>query len=159
MSEGPVLVTGAAGFIGFHIAQRLLCNGCDVIGVDNMNDYYDPALKDARRAELAKSGSFEFVKLDLADRELTRGLFRDRRFPYVVHLAAQAGVRHSISHPEAYVDAYQLVIQNKDAISTIADHLVARKELYGDELIELLNSVGLKEPTVDLGKEETWPTL
>jgi ATP-dependent Zn protease len=60
---------------------------------------------------------------------------------------------------QAYVDAYQLVIQNKDAISTIADHLVARKELYGDELIELLNSVGLKEPTVDLGKEETWPTL
>jgi hypothetical protein len=57
------------------------------------------------------------------------------------------------------VNAYQLILQNKDAISTIADHLVARKELYGDELIELLNSVGLKEPTVDLGKEETWPTL
>jgi ATP-dependent Zn protease len=60
---------------------------------------------------------------------------------------------------QAYVNAYQLVVQNQDAISMIADHLVARKELYGDELIDLLNSVGLQEPTVDIGKEETWPTL
>ena len=103
--DEPILVTGAAGFIGFHVTRRLLSQGRRVVGVDSLTPYYDPALKDARRAELAKSGSFEFVKMDLADRELTRALFRDHKFPYVVHLAAQAGVRHSISHPEAYVDA------------------------------------------------------
>ena len=69
MAEGPILVTGAAGFIGFHVAQRLLSDGRDVVGVDNMNAYYDPALKEARRAELAKSNQMRFVKLDLADRE------------------------------------------------------------------------------------------
>ena len=105
MTEGPVLVTGAAGFIGFHIAQRLLCNGCDVIGVDSMNDYYDPTLKESRRSELAKSNQMRFVKLDLADREGVASLFKEYRFPCVVHLAAQAGVRHSLKDPFAYVDA------------------------------------------------------
>src|SRR6476660_7107540 len=105
MSEGPVLVTGAAGFIGFHIAQRLLCNGCDVIGVDNMNDYYDPALKESGRTELAKSNQMRFVRLDLADREGVASLFKEYRFSCVVHLAAQAGVRHSLKDPFAYVDA------------------------------------------------------
>ncbi|MGB8533016.1 MAG: SDR family NAD(P)-dependent oxidoreductase, partial [Pseudolabrys sp.] len=76
MTEGPVLVTGAAGFIGFHIAQRLLCNGCDVIGVDSMNDYYDPTLKESRRSELAKSNQMRFVRLDLADREGVASLFK-----------------------------------------------------------------------------------
>ena len=102
---GPILVTGAAGFIGFHIAQRLLCNGCDVIGVDSMNDYYDPTLKESRRAELAKSNQMRFVRLDLADREGVASLFKEYRFPCVVHLAAQAGVRHSLKDPFAYVDA------------------------------------------------------
>ena len=101
MTEGPVLVTGAAGFIGFHIAQRLLCNGCDVIGVDNMNDYYDPTLKESRRTELAKSNQMRFVRLDLADREGVARLFKEYRFPCVVHLAAQAGVRHCC--PFAYL--------------------------------------------------------
>ena len=105
MTEGPVLVTGAAGFIGFHIAQRLLCNGCDVIGVDSMNDYYDPTLKESRRTELAKSNQVRFVKLDLADREGVARLFKEYRFRCVVHLAAQAGVRHSLKDPFAYVDA------------------------------------------------------
>ncbi|MGA7775127.1 MAG: SDR family NAD(P)-dependent oxidoreductase, partial [Pseudolabrys sp.] len=105
MTEGPVLVTGAAGFIGFHIAQRLLCNGCDVIGVDSMNDYYDPTLKESRRSELAKSNQMRFVRLDLADREGVASLFKEYRFPCVVHLAAQAGVRHSLKDPFAYVDA------------------------------------------------------
>ena len=103
--DEPILVTGAAGFIGFHVTRRLLSQGRRVVGVDSLTPYYDPALKDARRADLAKSNHFEFVKLDLADREATRKLFRDYGFPYAVHLAAQAGVRHSISHPEAYVDA------------------------------------------------------
>jgi UDP-glucuronate 4-epimerase len=103
--DEPILVTGAAGFIGFHVTRRLLSQGRRVVGVDSLTPYYDPALKDARRAELAKSNHFEFLKLDLADRDATHQLFRDYKFPSVVHLAAQAGVRHSISHPEAYIDA------------------------------------------------------
>ena len=105
MADGPILVTGAAGFIGYHVAKRLLRDGHDVVGLDNMNAYYDPALKDARRADLAKSNRFRFNKLDLADREGMAALFKEHRFPYVVHLAAQAGVRHSLVDPFAYVDA------------------------------------------------------
>ncbi|HYV72358.1 MAG TPA: NAD-dependent epimerase [Pseudolabrys sp.] len=105
MTDGPILVTGAAGFIGFHVARGLLRNGCDVVGVDNMNAYYDPALKESRRAELAKSNRLRFVKLDLADRNGVASLFEEHRFPRVVHLAAQAGVRHSLKDPFAYVDA------------------------------------------------------
>src|SRR5262245_40396196 len=105
MVDGPILVTGAAGFIGFHVARRLLSEGQDVVGLDNMNAYYDPGLKGARRAELAKSRHMRFMELDLADRGATAALFKQHRFPYVVHLAAQAGVRHSLVDPFAYVDA------------------------------------------------------
>jgi UDP-glucuronate 4-epimerase len=105
MSDDPILVTGAGGFIGFHVARRLLENGRRVVGLDNMNAYYDPALKDARRAELAKFDRFSFDKLDLADRAGIGALFARHRFPFVVHLAAQAGVRHSLVDPHAYVDA------------------------------------------------------
>jgi UDP-glucuronate 4-epimerase len=101
----PILVTGAAGFIGFHVARKLLSQGRHVVGADSMTPYYDPALKEARRAELATSNRFEFVKLDLSDRAATAALFGEHKFRHVIHLAAQAGVRHSISHPEAYVDA------------------------------------------------------
>jgi UDP-glucuronate 4-epimerase len=104
-SEAPILVTGAAGFIGFHVAQQLLSEGRAVVGLDNMNAYYDPALKEARRAELVKSNRFRFVKLDLADRAGMAALFAEHRFPRVVHLAAQAGVRHSLVDPYAYVDS------------------------------------------------------
>jgi UDP-glucuronate 4-epimerase len=103
--DEPILVTGAAGFIGFHVTRKLLSQGRRVVGVDSLTPYYDPALKEARRSELAKSNHFEFIKLDLADRSTAPALFRDYKFPQVIHLAAQAGVRHSISHPEAYVDA------------------------------------------------------
>lgn len=103
--DEPILVTGAAGFIGFHVTRKLLSQGRRVVGVDSLTPYYDPALKDARRNELAKSNHFEFIKLDIADRSATPALFRDYKFPQVIHLAAQAGVRHSIAHPEAYVDA------------------------------------------------------
>jgi UDP-glucuronate 4-epimerase len=105
MSDDPILVTGAGGFIGFHVARRLLENGRRVVGLDNMNAYYDPRLKDARRAELAKFDRFSFEKLDLADRAGMGALFARHRFPFVVHLAAQAGVRHSLVDPHAYVDA------------------------------------------------------
>jgi UDP-glucuronate 4-epimerase len=106
MARDPVLVTGAAGFIGFHVAQRLLAQGRTVVGLDNMNPYYDPALKEARRTELAGAfPEFRFVKLDLADRMGMQELFSKHRFPYVVHLAAQAGVRYSLVDPQAYIDA------------------------------------------------------
>jgi UDP-glucuronate 4-epimerase len=105
MTQAPLLVTGAAGFIGFHVTRKLLSQGRRVVGIDSMTPYYDPALKEARRAELATSNHFEFVRLDLADRNATSVLFKEYKFPHVIHLAAQAGVRHSIAHPEAYVDA------------------------------------------------------
>ena len=101
----PILVTGAAGFIGFHVARRLLQHGRTVVGLDNLNAYYDPTLKDARLAELAKLPGFQFVKLDLADRAGMAALFAQHRFPFVVHLAAQAGVRYSLIDPHAYVDS------------------------------------------------------
>jgi UDP-glucuronate 4-epimerase len=101
----PILVTGAAGFIGFHVAKRLLEQGRPVVGLDNLNSYYDPALKDARLAELAKLPGFQFVKLDLADRAGMAALFAAHRFPHVVHLAAQAGVRYSLIDPHAYIDS------------------------------------------------------
>src|ERR1700685_2475272 len=101
----PILVTGAAGFIGFHLARRLLADGWTVHGVDNLNDYYDPRLKQARLGELSKSANFHFEKCDLADRAAVAALFAKQRFPYVTHLAAQAGVAHSAVDPAAYVDA------------------------------------------------------
>ena len=102
-SPESVLVTGAAGFIGFHVARRLLAAGRPVVGFDNMNDYYDPKLKETRVAELARHHGFRFVKGDLADRAAMAKLFGER-FPLVVHLAAQAGVRYSLTDPQAYVD-------------------------------------------------------
>ena len=104
-SSNPVLVTGAAGFIGFHLAERLLADGCRVIGLDNLNEYYDPALKEARLERLEVADGFELARLDLADREGMEKLFADHRFSSVVHLAAQAGVRYSIENPHAYVDS------------------------------------------------------
>ena len=105
MSDNAVLVTGAAGFIGFHVAQRLLSQGREVVGLDNMNDYYDPKLKEARLDILKRHPNFSFVKLDLANRAMTKSLFAERRFPVVIHLAAQAGVRYSLESPHAYIDA------------------------------------------------------
>ncbi len=100
-----VLVTGAAGFIGFHVAKILLARGDEVVGLDNLNDYYDVNLKKARLAILQKQAGFSFEKLDLADREGMEALFARCRFDRVVHLAAQAGVRYSIENPHAYIDS------------------------------------------------------
>ena len=99
------LVTGAAGFIGMHTALRLLQRGDTVIGVDNLNDYYDVALKDARLVELRKYEKFSFQKLDIADRDGMKKLFEIAQPQRVIHLAAQAGVRYSIANPQAYIDS------------------------------------------------------
>jgi len=101
----PILVTGAAGFIGYHVARRLLAQGEFVVGIDNFDDYYDPALKKARVNELLAARQFCFEKMDLADRAATASLFARHRSPYVVHLAARPGVRGSILEPNAYVEA------------------------------------------------------
>lgn len=99
------LVTGAAGFIGMHTAKRLLEQGEEVVGLDNLNDYYDPALKEYRLAQLTPYPNFRFVKMDLADRAGMGELFRTEQFTHVIHLAAQAGVRYSLENPFAYVDS------------------------------------------------------
>jgi UDP-glucuronate 4-epimerase len=105
MANHATLVTGAAGFIGFHVARQLLSEGRNVVGLDSLNGYYDPDLKQARLSVLRSDSRFSFVHADLADRYATRELFARYRFAEVIHLAAQAGVRHSIDHPHAYVDA------------------------------------------------------
>ncbi|MBP6536572.1 MAG: SDR family NAD(P)-dependent oxidoreductase, partial [Xylophilus sp.] len=100
-----VLVTGAAGFIGMHACARLLARGDTVVGIDNLNTYYDPALKEARLARLLPHPDFRFERLDIADRPALPELFARVRPTRVLHLAAQAGVRYSIDQPHAYVDA------------------------------------------------------
>jgi UDP-glucuronate 4-epimerase len=100
-----VLVTGAAGFIGFHLARRLLDDGVGVIGIDNLNTYYDVGLKKARLKELADQHEFTFVKMDLADQKELQRLFGEYRFDVVANLAAQAGVRYSLENPQAYVNS------------------------------------------------------
>ena len=100
-----VLVTGVAGFIGMHIAKRLLENGCKVVGIDNLNDYYDIELKKARLSQLnCKSYDFEFEKIDINETEKISNFFKKHKFELVVHLAAQAGVRYSIENPHIYID-------------------------------------------------------
>ncbi|ORM57655.1 protein CapI [Pantoea rodasii] len=99
------LVTGAAGFIGFHVSQRLLAAGHQVVGIDNLNDYYDVSLKQARLDQILQHPEFIFLKMDLADRQAISSLFADHAFERVIHLAAQAGVRYSIENPHAYADA------------------------------------------------------
>lgn len=100
-----VLVTGVAGFIGMHVARRFIQNGIQVVGLDSLNEYYDVNLKHARLAQLQGDANFEFRKIDLTDRNAMRRLFQEHSFDQVIHLAAQAGVRYSLEHPEAYVDS------------------------------------------------------
>ena len=103
--DRPVLVTGAAGFVGAFVAARLLAAGKKVVGLDNLNAYYDPALKHGRLEWLLPEAGFDFRRMDLADREGIAALFAEHRFAHVVHLGAQAGVRYSIENPHAYADA------------------------------------------------------
>lgn len=100
-----ILVTGVAGFIGMHVAKRLLERGDEVVGIDNLNDYYDVRLKEDRLKQLASYPGFRFIKLDLADRPGMDALFADEQFRRVINLAAQAGVRYSLKNPHAYVNS------------------------------------------------------
>ncbi|MEF3193145.1 MAG: SDR family NAD(P)-dependent oxidoreductase, partial [Halothiobacillaceae bacterium] len=100
-----ILITGAAGFIGFHVTKALLTRGERVVGIDNLNDYYDPRLKHARLAQIGAHSNFTFLRLDLADRAGMAELFARHKPRYVIHLAAQAGVRYSLQNPYAYVDS------------------------------------------------------
>ena len=116
-----VLVTGAAGFIGMHVSQILLARGDQVVGLDNLNDYYTPQLKHDRLARLTPNPAFSFVKLDVADRDGIAKLFAEQRFDRVVHLAAQAGVRYSIENPHAAVACSTSRMRQAPA-STVATH-------------------------------------
>ncbi|NLE37735.1 MAG: NAD-dependent epimerase/dehydratase family protein, partial [Pirellulaceae bacterium] len=107
-----ILLTGVAGFIGFHVGRRLLDRGDSVVGVDNLNDYYDVRLKQDRLARLDGSPGFRFDKLDLADREAVARLFEENRFDTIIHLAAQAGVRYSLTNPQAYIDSNLVAFGN-----------------------------------------------
>jgi UDP-glucuronate 4-epimerase len=99
------LITGAAGFIGFYLSKRLLAQGKSVVGVDNLSDYYDVNLKKTRLSELEGNSEFTFYKLDLADRGAVENLFSKNKFDYVVNMAAQAGVRYSLTNPHSYIDS------------------------------------------------------
>lgn len=100
-----ILVTGAAGFIGFHLSRKLLERGEEVVGIDNLNDYYSVELKEARLAELSPHGSFRFEKIDLVDQTAISELFQTEKFDVVVNLAAQAGVRYSLTNPHSYISS------------------------------------------------------
>ena len=99
------LITGAAGFIGFHTSQYLLDRGDTVIGVDNINDYYDPSLKEARLSQLKDNDRFTFYKIDIIDKDAVNTIFETESPEHIIHLAAQAGVRYSIENPYAYIDS------------------------------------------------------
>ena len=100
-----VLITGAAGFIGFHLSMRLLKDGCHVAGIDNLNSYYDVKLKEARLEKLTSFENFSFYKMDISDKKSLEEIFNSKKYDVVVNLAAQAGVRYSIENPHAYVDS------------------------------------------------------
>ena len=130
-----VLITGAAGFIGMHVSERLLARGDEVIGVDNLNDYYDVSLKKARLARLTPSGKFRHVQLDIADRPGMAELFAREKPQRVINLAAQAGVRYSLKNPHAYVDSNLVGFVNilEGCRHAGCDHLVfaSSSSVYG----------------------------
>ena len=133
----PILVTGAAGFIGYHLTNALLAAGEAVVGFDNLNDYYDVGLKQSRLQNLAQSAGFTFIKGDLADEEALRGVMEAHRPAIIVNLAAQAGVRYSIDHPRAYLNSNMIGFFNvlEAARAHGVKHLVyaSSSSVYGDD--------------------------
>ncbi|ATX81326.1 UDP-glucuronate 4-epimerase [Mariprofundus ferrinatatus] len=131
----PLLVTGAAGFIGMHVCEQLLNRGLQVIGIDNLNDYYDVSLKEARLARLKKHKGFRFFLIDISDRDAVANLFKTEKPSRVIHLAAQAGVRYSLEHPHAYADSnltgFVNILEGCRAVD--AEHLVfaSSSSVYG----------------------------
>ena len=99
------IITGVAGFIGFHIAKYYLEHGDTIVGIDNLNDYYDPTLKEARLCQLNNYNNFNFHKIDIVDKKEIDTIFKKESPEYVIHLAAQAGVRYSLQNPYAYIDS------------------------------------------------------
>jgi UDP-glucuronate 4-epimerase len=134
-SGSPILVTGAAGFIGFHVSRMLLERGERVIGIDNINDYYDVSLKEARLDILKKHSEFTFQKLDILDREGLEKLFKEHSFERVIHLAALAGVRYSIENPLAYIESNVVGFANilEECRNHSTNHLVyaSSSSVYG----------------------------
>lgn len=130
-----ILITGAAGFIGSNLSARLLARGEEVIGVDNLNDYYDPTLKQARLAKFCSSGPFTDIRADVADRDAMAKIFAKHKPQRVVHLAAQAGVRYSITNPQAYIDSNLIGFGNilEGARHAAVEHLVyaSSSSVYG----------------------------
>ncbi|MDA8382063.1 MAG: NAD-dependent epimerase [Betaproteobacteria bacterium] len=130
-----VLVTGVAGFIGMHVARRLLERGDEIVGVDNLNDYYDVGLKEARLRQLTSFDAFRFVRLDIADRDAVSGLFAREGFQRAVNLAAQPGVRYSLKNPHAYIQSNVVGFTNvlEGCRHTTVEHLVyaSSSSVYG----------------------------
>lgn len=130
-----ILVTGAAGFIGMHLSKVLLERGDEVVGIDNLNDYYDVQLKHDRLKQLEDYDKFTFFKMDMADRDAMDGLFRKHGFNRVMNLAAQAGVRYSLENPHAYVDSNLVGFANilEGCRHTNVEHLVyaSSSSVYG----------------------------
>jgi len=146
-----VLVTGAAGFIGFHVSQYLCKRGDKVVGIDNLNDYYEVSLKEARLNQLEPLSNFQFIKTDIADRDAMAKLFETEKFDRVVHLAAQAGVRYSIENPHAYADSNLLGFLNilEGCRHAQVEHLVyaSSSSVYGaNETIPFSESDNVDHP-------------
>lgn len=141
-----ILVTGAADFIGFHLSQWLLKAGHQVVGVDNLNDYYSVQLKYDRLAQLEESPEFQFQRLDLAERSKVKDLFGSFSFDRVVHLAAQAGVRYSLENPAAYIDSNLVAFGNilEGCRHASTPHLVyaSSSSVYGANTVPPANGVG-----------------